>query len=53
MEKIKIRVLGTTCAWRDCAFFRDQVELKVYRGLDAITRLNDCPLGKEKNSTFQ
>ena len=41
MEKIKIRVLGTTCAWRDYPFYRDQVELKVYRGLDAITRLND------------
>jgi len=41
MEKIIIRVLGTTCAWRAFPFFLDQIELKVYRGLDAITRLND------------
>ncbi len=41
MAKIEIRALGTTCDWRDGLLFRDQVELKVYRGLEAITRLND------------
>jgi len=41
MAKIESRALGTTCDWRDCPLFRYQVELKVYRGLDAITRLND------------
>ena len=43
MAKIEIRALGTTCDRRDRPLFRNRVELKVYRGLDAITRLNTSP----------